>query len=592
MTARENTKSAARSHGKSLLDQTLGLHRTTHFKYIGPSSVYEERLLDITQAISGCDGDEVSRFRRVDNSTTFHSCSDTKTAFSYEDEEDLEAVEAIVHPYGPALVDLYFRTVHPSYPILHKGVWMEKYVRSYKEFAPPQLAAFYLLALDWWEYDQDLSSKDKPDANALLRAVMKSMTAVLHRPKLATVQAGLIFLQRSGGDCWVLTSQVVAVAEELGLHLDCSTWNIPTWEQGLRRRLAWAVYMQDKWGAFIHGRPSHIARDTWRIPQLTLEDFPESAADEDDKEGSTEVETGRLLFIHLTRLTQIMADALETLYGPDQTRNDRIYAEHGVQGLLELVKPLVIRLKQWAEEMPPGLKMGEVKPRKLCSNGNLHLAYFSTEIMIYRFLIRRLTPTAPSALRDICREAGKVRLERAVTFVESLRPEHLQAFWWSAAPKSLVLIRTYAGLLWATSSTDAEAEYYRQKLVDFHWSLKVRSKGVGFVTAAVREMDQAPMDVSMSRSPGVVGGGAACSGMEDSIVAAAAQPMDGGLVARGGMHPSHLALETFEGAFHGPNYVPHHLDSQLQFGLVDPEAARQMFVQDVNHGLYYTDLPS
>lgn len=561
--------------------------------------MYEERLLDVTGEVTGCDGGELSRFRRVDDSTTFHSRSDTKTVFSCEDEEELEAIEATVHPYGPALVDLYFRTVHPSYPILHKGVWLEKYARSFKEFAPPQLAAFYLLALDWWEYDQDLSSKEKPDANALLGAVLKSMTAVLHRPKLATVQAGLIFLQRSGGDCWVLTSQVVAVAEELGLHIDCTTWNIPTWEQGLRRRLGWAVYLQDKWGAFIHGRPSHIARDTWRIPQLTLDDFPESAADEDEKEGSTEVETGRLLFMHLTRLTQIMSDALETLYGPDQSRNDMIYAKHGVQGLLELVKPLVIRLKQWAEDMPPGLKMGDVKPRKLCSNGNLHLSYYITEILIYRFIIRRLTPNTPPALRDICREAGKVRLDRAVAFVESLRPEHLQAFWWFAAPKSLVLIRTYAGLLWVTSNSDAEADYYRQKMVDFHWSLKVRSKGVGFVTAAVREMDDAPMDITVSRSPGFVGGGsggggATCSMVEDSIVAAAAtQPMDGELGARVDFHHAHLALETYEGVYPDASYVPHHLDPQLHFdmNMVNPDA-RQMYVQEVNQGLFYTDLSS
>ncbi|CAN8102078.1 unnamed protein product [Discula destructiva] len=588
---RETAKPASRAHAKSLLDRSLGLHRTTHFRYIGPSSVYEARLLDVSPETPGRDADDVSKFRRVDDTTTFLSRSDSRTVLSYEDEEDLEAIEAIVHPYGPALVDLYFRTVHPSYPVLHKGVWLEKYARSFKEFAPPQLAAFYLLAMDWWEYDQRLSSKDKPDGNTLLKAAMKSMTAVLHRPKLATVQAGLLFLQRSGGDSWVLTSQIVAVAEELGLHVDCASWQIPSWEKGLRGRLAWAVYMQDKWGAFIHGRPSHITGGTWRKPQLTLDDFPESAADEDDNEGSTEVETGRLLFIHLTRLTQIMADALETLYGPDQTRNDRIQAEHGIQGLLELVKPLVIRLKQWAEEMPPGLKMGDVKPRKLCSNGNLHLSYFVTEILIYRFIIRRLTPDTTPALRDICREAGKVRLDHAIAFVDSLRPEHLQAFWWFAAPKSLVLIRTYAGLLWATSTTDTEADYYRQKLVDFHWSLKVRSKGVGFVAAAIREMDDAPLDLDMNTSPGVVSGTGPPN--QDTIVAAPTQPVDG---MSHGMHPAHLALDChasqpFDGVYPDLGFVPNHLDPQLNYGLMDPDTARHMYMQDVNQGLFYTDIP-
>lgn len=490
------------SNGKSLLDRTLGLHRTTHFKYIGPGSLHEGVLLELIH-MSQNKGtrDNGSKFRRVGDQTTFLSRPDSQTLFSGEDEEDLEAIEQIVRPHGPGLVDLYFRTVHPSYPVLHKGVFLEKYARSYKEFSPPLLAAVYLLAMDWWEYDHDLSTKDKPDGDTLVKAATKALTAVIHRPKLSTIQAGLLLLQRSGGDSWVLTSQIVAVGEELGLHVDCSTWNIPDWEKGLRRRLAWAIIMQDKWGALIHGRPSHVLHSNWRMPRVSLDDFPESGADQDEKEGSTEVEKGRLLFIHLTRLTEIMAEALETLYGPDQTWNEEILARNGIQGLLELVKPIIVKLKEWASEMPIGLRMEDIKIRKLCSNGYLHLSYFVTEIMVYRFIVRNLTPDTPQHLRDVCREAGKARLEHAMNFLETLRPEHLQGFWWFASPKSLAYIRTYGGLLWATSSTDEEAEFYRQKLDDFRWSLKVRAKGVGFVTTALREMEESLQDLDMSQSP-------------------------------------------------------------------------------------------
>ncbi|KAK3346945.1 fungal-specific transcription factor domain-containing protein [Lasiosphaeria hispida] len=487
---------------RSLLDRTLGLHRTTHFKYIGPSSLHEERLLDLIHRFyeSG-NGEDGCKFRRVADSTTFLSKSDRHTLFSGDVDGDLDAIEQVVRPHGPGLVDLYFRTVHPSYPILHKGVFLEKYARSYKEFSPPLLAAVYLLAMDWWEYDSGLSLHAKPDAEALLRTAMKALTGVIHRPKLSSVQAGLLLLQRSSGDSWVLTTQVVAIGEELGLHLDCTSWNIPEWEKGLRRRLAWAIFMQDKWGALIHGRPSHVIASNWQMPRVSLADFPESAADEDDKEGSTEVEKGRLLFIHLTKLTQIMAQALDTLYNPDQTRIQELVAGSGVQGLLELVKPLAVNLKEWANDMPRDLRMEDVKTRKLCSNGYLHLSYFVTEIIIHRHIIRSLTPDTPPPLRELCREAGKARLERAINFVEALRPEHLQAFWWFASPKSLAFIRTYGGLLWATSSTDAEAEFYRRKLEDFRWSLKVRAKGVSFVAAALQEMDESLQDIDMTRSP-------------------------------------------------------------------------------------------
>ncbi|KAK0705754.1 fungal-specific transcription factor domain-containing protein [Apiosordaria backusii] len=504
----------------SLLDRTLGLHRTTHFRYIGPSSPQQEKLVDIIQHVdgSGYSANE-TKFRRVAHHVTFLSKSDHDTPLSVDIDQNLEEIEGLVRPHGRDLVDLYFRTVHPSYPILHKGVFLEKYERSYMEFSPPLLGAVYLLAMDWWEFDRGLSSQPRPDANALSRWATRALMGVAHRPKLSSVQAGLLLLQRSGGDSWVLTSQVVALGEELGLHLDCTEWNIPDWEKGLRRRLAWALFMQDKWGSLIHGRPSHILPSNWRLPAITLDDFPESAADDNDKEGSSEVEKGRLLFIHLTRLTMIMVQALESLYRPNDTRIRDIVKSAGVQGLLELVKPLVVQLKEWAHSLPSELRMSDVKTRKLCSKGYLHLSYFVTEIIIHRHIIGNLD-AAPLPLLTLCRDAGRARLERAIAFVDALKPEHLQAFWWFAAPKSLAYIRTYGGLLWATSATQEEAEFYRKKLGDFRWGLKVRAKGVGFVTAALKEMEESLSEIDMSRGVAVASSVADQAMPEPSLTAA------------------------------------------------------------------------
>ncbi len=227
-----------------------------HSTFVGATSLHDGLLLDLLPLSSRkADGEDGTQPRRVDPSTTFVSRQDSHTLFYSDDEDDLEEIEQIVRPHGPALVHLYFRIVHPSYPVLHKGVFLEKYARTYKEFSPPLLAAVYALAMDWWDYDRELSSNKPPDGARLIKAATKTLTAVIRRPKLSTVQAGLLMLQRSGGDSWPLTSQIVAVGEELGLHLDCSTWNIPEWEKGLRRRITWAIYMQDKWGR-AHPRPA------------------------------------------------------------------------------------------------------------------------------------------------------------------------------------------------------------------------------------------------------------------------------------------------------------------------------------------------
>jgi hypothetical protein len=207
---------------------------------------------------------------------------------------------------------------------------LEKYARTHREFTPPCLGGVYLLALEWWNYDPVLSSQEKPNVDLLEGLIRKALHDGMNRPKLSTLQGGLLLLQHRpfGDDAWSLSCQMVAIMQELGVHLDCEGWRIPTWEKGLRRRLAWSVYILDKWlvslpmlgavlmgrrMALMHGRPSHIVDDLdWLVEGLTDEDFPENLDDEDPLEGSAEVEAGRLSFERLISLSQIVNDILRT----------------------------------------------------------------------------------------------------------------------------------------------------------------------------------------------------------------------------------------------------------------------------------------
>jgi hypothetical protein len=294
--------------GPSLLKKTLGLQNHRHSRFVGSTSEYEQLLLELD---AYNDQDEVpvgvSTLRKVNNTDAFILSPDEGTR-NHEDEiMDLDAIEMIVAPHGQALVHLYFRIVHPSFPILHKKVFLEKYQRTHREFSPPLLAAVYILALNWWSYSSELALLPKPDVPELEKMAFKTMNDIIHRPKLSTIQAGLLLLQRPEGDSWALTTQLVGLGQDLGLHLDCSNWRIPTWERGLRKRLAWALFVQDKWGSLVHGRPSHIPTTDWAVKPLSESDFPESAADEDDEDGSTEVEKGRTLFCEMITLTEILA---------------------------------------------------------------------------------------------------------------------------------------------------------------------------------------------------------------------------------------------------------------------------------------------
>jgi hypothetical protein len=305
----------------------------------------------------------------VSDFDTFLMLPDQGTQGHGDEMADLDAIECVVAPHGPALINLYFRIIHPSFPILHKKVYLEKYSRTHREFSPPLLAAVYILALNWWSYSSDLASLPKPNVKELERLALKTINDVIHRPKLSTVQAGLLLLQRPEGDSWALTAQLVAVGQELGLHLDCFKWKIPDWERGLRKRLAWALFMQDKWGALTHGRPSHIVRSNWAVRPVVKEDFPESAADEDDEEGSAEVEKGIMLFSQMISLTEILSEVLETFYTIKVIQEIENEGKDGTRLILEKAKPVQIKLKEWFSRLPGCLRMDSIKVRKLSSTG-------------------------------------------------------------------------------------------------------------------------------------------------------------------------------------------------------------------------------
>lgn len=473
--------------GHALLKKALSLQYPKSSYFIGPTSVLDTKLLTETPLDS--QGRAVLmndlEVRKVSNDVMFTLKNDFSESLYERSIQNVDAVERLVAPHGRMLIDLYFRTVHPSFPILHKKVFIEKYKRTHREFMAPLLAAVYILALNWWNYDPVLTALPKPDVNALFQLGMHTFVDALDRPKLSSVQAGILLLQcqPNHNRSWMLCSQVIALTEELGLGLDSGKWRLPQWERGLRRRLAWAAWLQDKWLSVNESRPSHVDRlRTWHIKHLTADDFPER--DESEEEGSAEVENSRILFMEFIKLTEIVEDMNDSLF---TVRSVRLLVQ--TEKLLEEVKPLQMRLRKWYHNLQPELSMAVSRPRKLSSNGCLHLAYFATEITLHRRIIRSLTEKSPATLVQICREAAKTRLIAAMEFVRNLRPEHLQAFWYSSSTTSFALIGSFAALLHVTASTEEEKEFYKQSLSDYRWVLRVSANGFEPMAGAMRLLD-------------------------------------------------------------------------------------------------------
>jgi len=258
--------------------------------------------------------------------------------------------------------------------------------------------------------------------------------------------------------------------------------------------------MQDKWGALVHGRPSHINTCDWLVKPVTEDDFPERSADEDDEEGSTEVEKGRVLFSEMIRLTEILSEILAVFYTLRAEEDFRHRRVEGVGWILEKAKPIQLRLKEWYAQLPECLKMENVKIRKLNSSGYLHLGYYATEMTLHRRIIQALIHERNTSLRRICRSAAEARLAAVTDFVSKLRPEFLQSFWHSSSKYSFALVGSFVSLLWATAVSKQEAEAYKQQLEDYRWTLRLLSKSADILERAL-DMLAAPTAVLVKAIP-------------------------------------------------------------------------------------------
>jgi hypothetical protein len=549
--------------GPTLLKRTLGLQDDRYSQYIGPTTDFEPSLINLSP-FDPQDESLLARgtLRKVSDVDTFLMLPDSKTPGHEHQIDDADEVERVVKPHGRKLVDIYFSIIHPGFPIIQKTVFLEKYDRSYREFSPPLLAAVYILAINWWEHSEELAQLPKPNVKELERLVRATLADAMYRPKLSTIQAGLLLSQRPEGDQWAPTAQLVAIAQELGLHLDCATWKIPPWEKGLRKRLAWALYMQDKWGALVHGRPSHIFSSNWLVNTLTAHDFPDVEWDEEDTEEKLEIEKGRTLFTQNIQLSQILAEILDTFYTLQAMQTVTNAGSQGTHLVLSLAKPIQLKLKEWYSSLPATMRMdstystSNASANRLSSIGYLHLAYFATEITLHRRIIRSLASTSSSVdpyIQHICRSAAKARLISAMDFVNRLTPSHLRAFWYFASKTNFALIGTFGSLLWATSPGREEADWYRRRLGEYRWTLSVSSKpgeAKGLTQFAMTMLDistgllkKLPEKPSMSRSGSVadiIGVRSVGSGMDSMF----GGPRGGGLGSSG---PGTASIETFSG---------------------------------------------
>lgn len=239
--------------------------------------------------------------------------------------EASHAIESRVFPYGPNLVRLFFKYVHPVYPVVSKVRFLRLYATA-KEKLPPSLrGAVYALATVFWNRDPSLKGPCPWEQHELHNRAQASLRCELENPNLANLQACLLLLHMAPPwtdtvetpSIWILSAQAVSCAQMSGLHQDPTEWNIEPWEKKLRKKLWWAVYAADCWTSICHGNPPHIYSASFdtTVPDLDDirfdEDVPEDLRHLVDPDSSVFQVAVGARFLEMVRITRVVRDLID-----------------------------------------------------------------------------------------------------------------------------------------------------------------------------------------------------------------------------------------------------------------------------------------
>lgn len=129
-----------------------------------------------------------------------------------------------------------------------------------------------------------LEIHNKLPQDTVWRIVYDSLQEQFHRPRLSVLQAAILYLHKESqarqshvmsptAFKWSFMGSIVGMAHSLGLHLETRMCAIPMEEKQIRRRVWWAVYIEDKWLSLLLGRPPYIRFDEWDVTDLDDTDF-------------------------------------------------------------------------------------------------------------------------------------------------------------------------------------------------------------------------------------------------------------------------------------------------------------------------------
>ncbi|RDW90988.1 hypothetical protein BP5796_02153 [Coleophoma crateriformis] len=378
-----------------------------------------------------------------------------------------------------AYIALFFKYIYPVFPILSKS-WYASIIKSPDAlFSLPigLLAAICGTTMQFAIFDIDIDldpGYEQETIECLWALVHRELQKDTQVPSLTSLQTLLLFIHKmpklpSLDDSFLLSQylgQCVSMTHALGLHVEADSWPIPGWELRLRRRLWWAVYMEDRWRSTCTGQPALISGQRSSIRVLSRDDFGYGQHSESEQHGegkSSKIEKRDYpgdAFQRLCTLTFILEQVLTAFYVVDTHTTN-----YGL--LLQNAKAIRIKMSAWYADIPQSLHLGKELPEvgDPDSNSALHFAYFMVDILFYRALMQ---PINQSSLSLECSRSFEGAIDAVfpaagmctrwfIDFISETRARNCTAFWYSWCRPALVYMPVFAIMMFIHSRTETEA---------------------------------------------------------------------------------------------------------------------------------------
>ncbi|KAI8358761.1 fungal-specific transcription factor domain-containing protein [Mortierella sp. GBAus27b] len=311
------------------------------------------------------------------------------------------------------LLGLYFRYMYPFAPMFIRKTFMDNYRQNRPDLSQILILNAIFCNACWYSDDPVV----KQDSTKYFNRAKIILDETYHVSRISTIQALLLMAHHqyatgnySGG--WLYTGMAQRIAFDIGLHRQDVQSDEPE-QAEIRKRVWWALYMSDRLGSGILGRPMTIRDEGFHVA-MPSEDWIPEVLGEDVIEYPNEPETViccRLLwsvklFIQMGKVLNIMHCIEAEVNGSYLADVSKTQLPQLHNNLTSWFLGLPNELMYTPYTMSPGTNHPPSPPTAL-----MHMFYYTCLTMLHRPYLRPVNSTSIDAnfllsSRNICTAAA------------------------------------------------------------------------------------------------------------------------------------------------------------------------------------------